>query len=394
MSNFSETSIPQIWGKNPIFAAVKQKTSTEIKLSDGAIWKMGVQPPFGKITNPDYLRGFDIRHAEVIFKLLAFYRGNEIDFDHKVDISYYKLLKIIGWERCGKNLKTLKDILADLSNVWTTIITESKITTFRILSASTNCNPGKSDNANLEYINFDPTFLSFLSEIEHLFSIRLDVFDQMTSNIAKAIYLYIPSRALKNTAANPFKITLTNLYRQINIKVPVHKSNRYQKLTQNKNPVIVQLENAAINYNKKLRVGLEDTRNRKDYNFCAWVEDISMKDFEVPGRDSLRTWYINGQKHIANPSLRFNELMKNIKSLDWYQKEVLQEAEINVTQSRIFLEQSQALLGRSKFDELCGEVKARVLSSFYGNSAKSINCPIAYLIALIRSELLGELPLY
>lgn len=160
---------------------------------------------------------------------------------------------------------------------------------FTEIPASTNWNPGNSNNANLEYINFDPTFLNFLGEIEHLLSIRPDVFDKMTSNIAKAIYLYIPSRALKNTASNPFKITLTNLYRQINIKIPVHKSNRYQKLTQNNTPVLAQLDNAAISYSKKLRVRLEETRNHRDYNFCAWVKDICNKDFEVPGKDSLRT---------------------------------------------------------------------------------------------------------
>ena len=37
---------------NPIFDAVKQTKTTEVRLSDGAVWKMGVQPPFAPITNP------------------------------------------------------------------------------------------------------------------------------------------------------------------------------------------------------------------------------------------------------------------------------------------------------------------------------------------------------
>lgn len=48
----------------------------------------------------------------------------------------------------------------------------------------------------------------------------------------------------------------------------------------------------------------------------------------------------------------------------------------------------------AKFDELCADVKGRVLSSIYSNSVKPIKSPVAYLITLIRSELLGELPLY
>ncbi len=105
INSLKESSVPQIWGKNAIFAAVKQKEPTEVQLSDRAVWRMGVQPPFGKITNQDYLRGLDIRHAELIFKLLAFFRDNNINFNHKVDISYYKLLKIIGWERSKQNLR-------------------------------------------------------------------------------------------------------------------------------------------------------------------------------------------------------------------------------------------------------------------------------------------------
>jgi hypothetical protein len=247
---------------------------------------MGVQPPFGKITNPDYLKGFDVRHAEVIFKLLAFYRENDIDFSHKVDISYYKLLQIIGWKRCSKNLNTLKEILADLNNIWTQIIVnDDHYIKFQILSAEETGYLHKcKENPKLRYIQFAPTFLEFLGDIEKFFSIRLDIFNSLSSGIAKAIYLYIPSRALKSSKNSPFKITLTNLYRQINIKVPVYKSDRLRKITQHKRPIIAQLDQALINYNKKLRVTLEETKDNTDYNFCAWVEELCEKRSDCSGQ--------------------------------------------------------------------------------------------------------------
>lgn len=394
INSLKESSVPQIWGKNPIFAAVKQKQSTEVQLSDGAVWRMGVQPPFGKITNQDYLRGLDIRHAELIFKLFAFFRDNNIDFNHKVDISYYKLLKIVGWERSKQNLEKLKDILGDLSSIWTTIITEKEIKTFRILSASANWDPQNPENATLEYISFDPTFLEFLGNVELFLSIRLDILNAMKSNIAKTIYLYIPSRALKNTKATPFKITLINLFQQIKISVPQYKSARFKTMTQHKSSVMDQLDNVLINYNKKLKVVLEETKDGSDYNFCAWVEEVTEKDFVTPSRDSLRTWFINGQNKKPGLAREFDNLIKNSVSLDVYQTETLQEAEINIKKSRIFLEQSNALLGSTKFNELISEVKGRVLHDHYNKSKNSIKSPIAYLITLIRSELLGELPLF
>ena len=375
INSLKESSVPQIWGKNPIFAAVKQKQATEVQLSDGAVWRMGVQPPFGKITNQDYLRGLDIRHAELIFKLFAFFRDNNIDFNHKVDISYYKLLKIIGWERSKQNLEKLKDVLGDLSSIWTTIVTEKEIKTFRILSASANWDPKNPENANLEYISFDPTFLEFLGNVELFLSIRLDILNTMTSNIAKTIYLYIPSRALKNTKATPFRITLTNLFNQIKISIPKYKSLRFKTMSQHKKSVMAQLDNVLINYNKKLKVDLEETKDGKDYNFCAWVEEVTEKDFVAPSRDSLRTWFINGQGKTPGLSKEFENLTKNTEPLDIYQTETLNEAEININKSRIFLEQSKALLGTAKFNELIADVKGRVLQDHYTKSSKPLKSP-------------------
>jgi hypothetical protein len=107
-----------------------------------------------------------------------------------------------------------------------------------------------------------------------------------------------------------------------------------------------------------------------------------------------KSQFINGRNRTFGTSQEFNELLNAIEPLDIYQKETLREAEIDWEKSRVFLEQSKALLGIGKFEELCAEVKGRVLSSYYNNSVTPIRSPIAYLITLIRSELLGELPLY
>ena len=392
--NPKESTLPTVWGKNAIFAAVKQKTPTEVSIPGGAIWHMGVHPPFGKLTNEEYLRGFDIRHAELIFKLLAFYRDNNIEFNHKVDISYYQLLKIVGWERCKKNQEKLKDVLGDLSSIWTKIVTETEVKTFRILTASANWSIKTPDNANLEYISFDPSFLDFLDNIELFFSIRLDVWDSITSNIAKAIYIYVPSRAIRATKATPFTIKLTKLFGDLQINIPKYKSLRYKTMTQHKNSVMDQLDNTLINYHKKLRVSLEHTKDRKDYLFCAWNEDATEKDIITPGHDSLRTWYINGRDKVPGLTKEFSSVVKEAKELERYQMEILKAAEIDISKSKIFLEQSQALLGTKKFDELIGEVKSRVLFGHHTQAYEKIKSPIAYLITLIRSELLGELPLY
>lgn len=380
----AETSIPQIWGKNPIFAATKQKGPREVVLADGAVWKMGVQPPRGEITNPEYLRGFDVRHAELIFRLLAFYRENDIKFTHKVDISYYKLLEIVGWERGNANLKRLKDVLADMENIWTEIIVGERYFKFRILSASEEGFVSEKEKAKLGFIVFDATFLQFLGDIEHFFSIRLDVFNAMSSGIAKAVYLYLPSRALKNTEASPFKITLTNLYKQINVTVSAYKSKRFEKITQNKKSVISQLNGALISFNKKLCISLEETKSKDDYNLCAWTKELSDKDYVVPGNYSLRSWFINGKRGTGKD---FHEKIKNLKELNIYELQSLDYAGVNVRKDKIFLMQSKTVLGEQIFAELCGTVKDR-------SETAKIKSPTAFFINSVKCELLGELNLF
>ena len=70
-----------------------------------------------------------------------------------------------------------------------------------------------------------------------------------------------------------------------------------------------------------------------------------------------------------------------------------QKAEIDIKESKIFLEQSQVLLGEDKFNELIGEIKSRVLFGNHTQAYKKVKSPIGYLITLIKSELLGVLPL-
>ncbi|MCP3966575.1 MAG: replication initiation protein [Lentisphaerae bacterium] len=380
-----ETAIPQVWGKNPIFAATKLKESREVVISDGTIWTMGVQPPFGEITNPEYLRGFDVRHAEVIFRLLAFFRDNDIDFNHKIDISYYKLLELIGWERSQKSLKVLKEILADLSSIWTQISTDNdRAFQFRVLSASVDRDLHNPDSGHLRYIVFDQTFLEFLGDIEQFFSIRLDVFNGLSSKIAKAIYLYLPSRALKNSKKSPFKMTLTNLFNQINIKVPKYKSERHRKMVQHGNPMS-QLNNALINFKQKLCVSLDESKDKKDYNLCAWTEELSDNDICIDREQSLKTWFINGRRGTGRD---FDNKIRKLPELNTYEISALELSQIDVEASKIFLLMSKTLLGETCFDELCGTVKNSTLEG-------KVNNPTAYFISLVRSELLGdELPLF
>lgn len=149
-----------------IFAATRQEKPTKFEFPDGAVWETGVQPPFGEITNSEYLRGFDVRHAELIFKLLAFFRENDINVEHRVDMSYYKLLKIIGWKRSKQNLEKVKDVLGDLCSIWIKITRQEKCFAFRVLETLEEKNVGDGQNEILKNLGFDHSFLDHIEDVE------------------------------------------------------------------------------------------------------------------------------------------------------------------------------------------------------------------------------------
>jgi hypothetical protein len=380
----TEVAIPEVWRKNPIFAATRQTEPREIAVGDDTVWSIGIVPPVGQVT-PYYLRAFDVRHAEVIFALFGYFRDNGLAFNAKVNLSYTKLLKIVGWQDGSPQRALIKDILGDLTNIWTKIVSPNYFHEFKVISSFSRCgNPHEPNSEKIARAEFDPKFVEFLEGVERNLSIRLDVFNSISSGIAKSIYLYIPSRALKSTKEKPFRITLTNLFEQINIPVEKYKSKRLQKLTQHRSAVIEQLDNLPINFNKKLRVRIEETRDGKDYNLCAWAEEMSEAEIKQPQKESLLNWFINGNRGSVED---FNELIKCNRELNDYEVCALEIAGVDLKESERFLKLAKSLLGETVFSEVCGNAKQAANDG-------SVKNPTAYLIALVRAELLNELPLW
>lgn len=220
----TEDLIPEIWQKEPIFMAVRQNEPREISVGDDTIWRIGTTPPVGQVL-PCYLRAFDVRHAEVIFALFSYFRDEGLPFDAEVNLSYTQLLKIVGWSDVNQQETLIKDILGDLENIWVEITSENYYEQFRILSTSGKGNPQDPSAKVIERIIFNPTFIKILENLESNLSIRFDVFKSIPSKIAKAIYLYLPSKAMNCTKEKPFRISLTDLFAEIGIPNEENKAN-------------------------------------------------------------------------------------------------------------------------------------------------------------------------
>lgn len=382
----SEAVAPSDFMTNPIFAAEKQDRARAIKCADGTTWVIGTQDP----TRKDFpVKSFDVRHAELIFSLIAFFRQNFLDFNKEINLSFNQLLKIMNKTKSNKSFDLVKELVYDLYNIWVEIkLNDTEALKFKILNASSihmKYDPNDKDKVVEECLrgmSFHPKFTELLENIEKRLYIRLDIFDSLTSKLAKAIYLYIPSRAIHyNSKEDSFKITMKNVLEQLGESVPEFKSVRHKKFVQARkdNSIISQLDNALLSLGKKLRVSIEDTSDGSDYNLCFWVEPT--RDIEIIEKidSKLKEWYIQS----GGTAEDFHKLIINPLPLDSYEEEKLSEGGLNLKQTKRFLEMTKALM--PDFKELCGEF------AYLSQSRDRIWNPTAYFIGMVRRNLTGEL---
>ena len=212
--------ILDVWSGRSIFPVPAQSAPTEVVVKEGIVWRMGVEPSFGG--DSCFLRGFDIRHAEVIFTLINYYRNKNIPLGEEISLPYSNLLELVGWQQ--NQLHDLYEVIGDLNNIWTKVKSSHGYQCFRVLSISESA-PVASDDFMIDRVIFHPAFLEILDFIENDMSIRIDVFNSIPSKIAKAIYLYLPTRAINCTKENPFRISLTDLFTEIGIPHEENKAN-------------------------------------------------------------------------------------------------------------------------------------------------------------------------
>ena len=202
------------------------------------------------------------------------------------------------------------------------------------------------------------------------------MFNSITSPLAQAIYLYIPSRAHHHhTEAKPFEITLTNLLQQVSATVPKHPSRRKELFTKNSKPIIEQL-NGLETLTGVFRVKLAETNDKSDWKLQAWLEARAEKPQAGKADSKLLAAYLKSGRSRQ----QFNLALANIRPLSDYETDLLTKAEVVIDGNRTFFEQVKALLKDARFVTLLGEAKCDQLEG-----RKAIKTPTARLIYRIMA---------
>jgi hypothetical protein len=173
--------------------------------------------------------------------------------------------------------------------------------------------------------------------------------------LAQAIYLYIPSRACYHTEGNPFEISLAKLLEQVSCPVPKHKSVRHKIFTQREaigHSIIQQLDGLQT-INAIFRVRLAPTNDETDWKLQAWVEKNPRRVIPAPGNSKIiKAWNASGR-----PFELLEKRLVSPQSLTDYEKELLENAGVQLAGNERFFSLVKALIPPAQFVGLLAEAK-------------------------------------
>jgi hypothetical protein len=367
--------VPRDWLNGPVFSPKKQVAIREVAVNKN-IWRMGIPNPLTNVPSAQ----IDMTHVRVLLGVLSFWRG-----DNPMSMSIRELAKRASGSFGGAYFKLLRQKLGELRDYWIGVELENGDKRMfpalsRVEITARNVRSKKPDqqqtlplddwavvkkqgkdisgtHVQLDNVTLAPEFVELLLDWTQLMHVRLDVMRSLTSDVAQAIYLFIPSRAVHHTKEDPWKISLSTLFEQLGMPVPHSKSVRKKILTQHRTSVIHQLNNAPV-LKGFLRVSLRLNKEKTDWLLLAWVE-IQEKLPDLFSSDSalVEAWRNSGRSESDLAKL----LKTTLPDLPDYARELAKLASVDIEKCERFLRLCILLLGKNKLLRMLAELKVEVI---------------------------------
>ena len=380
MANHNEAWVPKSMITGAFFASTPQKGAREFEIK-GVKWTIGGKQ---KILNIGEVPALDQRHGKLLFILMSQFK---VHLKNKEDVKeigfsltelthlYYRRDKeVIG----KKEREIVRKLLSDL--VLTPLRMENEdgtISTFHILNnPNYNEKVSRRDSAQmelfLESISLKDRFLDHLEAFESMMCFKLDVLMSLKHGMTAAMYMYMPSRAAKNTKHSPFEITLTTLLDQLGEKIPTRPAERKRKFVREDRGInVVEELDGLPTLKGKIRCTLTKTADEKDWKFNFWEERQTKKS---KSKRPLKTAWIEA----GNSEADFDYAVSNPVLLDPSEEESLEFMGIDLEQNHRMFMLSKALIGGA-FTECVAETK-------YRYNLGKVPKPAGYLTKLIKES--------
>jgi hypothetical protein len=381
--------VPREWLSTPLFPVYAAPDSApSVVKSNNRIWLFGVPNPLtGEPSHPR-----DIEHAAVFFTVCGFYQemGQLLplvgDVPPQATFSLNELARRVASYQDGVIVSKVLRRLSELRNVWVTLkyppdanVTDAERDTVleRTFPLLANVDLSKVRQLGtcrivrkLERVMIHPELAVLMRDINRSIHFRLAPFRQLRSEIARAIYLYMPSRAYWRDAKSPYQVSLTRLLTEIGAHVPAYPSYRRRIFTQHgavyadtpidgrrAKSILAQLDGLEMN-GGKFRCCLRPNANGDDSLFCCWRDKALSERRPLPAGPALRNGALARAYRAAGGTDQDFDLLTRAGAapeLDALEAEWLAEASIQTENSSAFFKIAKALLGVSHFHELLRE---------------------------------------
>ena len=370
--------IPKDWSSAPIFSPRKQLEPREI-IVNGNTWRMGIDNPL----NNQPSRPIDMGHVRILLAVLSFWKGN-----NPLSMSLSELGRRAAGSHGGAYFKLLRQKLGDLRDYWIAVdlqngnkrmfpaISRIEITTrsLRSRKESDNTEPRLALDewavvhkqpaterlraVQLDNVALAPEFAEFLCDWTNIMHVRLDVLRRLASDLAQAIYLFIPSRAVHHAKEDPWKINLANLFDQLGMNVPVSKSLRKKALVQHgEKSVLKQLNNVPILHGY-LRVSLRLNKEKSDWLFLAWVEGRG----DLPDLYSSESALVDAWRKSGRDEAELAKLLRNaLPELTDEELYLCEAAKIQLPNVKRFIQLCKVAIGKNRLHRVLAEIKVDVV---------------------------------
>jgi hypothetical protein len=375
-SDFS--MIPKDWSSAPVFSPRKQLEPREI-IVNGNTWRMGIDNPL----NNQPSRPIDMGHVRILLAVLSFWKG-----DNPLSMSLKELGRRAAGSHGGAYFKLLRQKLGDLRDYWIAVELQNGDKRMfpaisRIEISTRNLRGRKQSNNNQQRLALDewvivdkeprieraravqldnvalaPEFAEFLCDWTNIMHVRLDVLRTLASDLAQAIYLFIPSRAVHHSKSDPWKINLANLFDQLAMNVPSSKSLRKKALVQHgEKSVVKQLNNVPILHGY-LRVSLRLNKDKTDWLFLAWVEGRG----DLPDLYSSDSALVDAWRKSGRDEVELAKLLRNpLPELTDEERYLCEAAKIELPKVQRFIQLCKVAIGKNKLHRVLAEIKVDVV---------------------------------
>ncbi len=373
---------------SPVFAAHPQSGPREVTVGE-RVYQIGGFHPLDDTLRPPAL---DVRHARAIFTLLSF--REEGQTTQLIRFSFNEFCRRYASSNGGRYARAIKKILKDLTDSYIRITDKETCIghQYRLIERiDIETRPPRRRDSKLAkspqremFFNgctLSPEFCGLLGNIAELQYLKWRVFNSISSPLAQAIYLYIPSRADYCSERRPFEINLKNLLQQVSAVVPRTMSKRKEMFTKNARPILKQLDGLET-LNGRFPVRPAQTKDGTDYKLQSWVEKEHREQRSRPLSNSkLIAAWVEAGGSLSELERR----LANAKPLDENELYLLDKAAVRFEGNDRFFVMAKAMLSRQQFLELLHEAKNDEME---GHAAKKN--PTARLIWRIISAIKSQ----